>query len=372
MTAIAIHRVSYNGLRKRETYDEIIDHLLNKQEVIRYPDRFAKRVRESPYLTQLDGAGMDEMDDQQLQAMRHQELLHAIQQQAMRGPKARHELEAEESQTSSVPARAATTQDLDGGVSGFQSAVDDDLEQEEHNRRRQRSLNILRFQESLKSLAPDSETVLGTARRLASGGQTVASALASGSRSAAGAAAPYAQSAAVSALDLAAGVGKHMATNFVENVKATPAAIANVGSAVGGAMHVTKAVLDASRKPPAGGRDPSTFTVMRQYTSSESEVERELLTGRPLRRIQQKSSDPRFERAPQPSVSSARPLPPSRDPRAGGTEIDYSTNRSHWRQMNKAYIIDQLRLRGKSLPSDATRLKAIKKDELLEILFNTF
>lgn len=184
MTAIAIHRVSYTGLRKRETYDEIIDHLLNKQEVIRYPDRFAKRVRESPYLTQLDGAGVDEMDDQQLQAMRHQELLHTIQQQAAKGPKGRHELEAEESQRSSVPGRAAATQDLDGGASGFQSAVDDDLEQEEHNRRRQRSLNIIRFQQSLKNLAPDSVTVTGTARRLASGSQSAAAAVA-----------PYAQSA---------------------------------------------------------------------------------------------------------------------------------------------------------------------------------
>ncbi len=359
MTAVAIHRVSYNGLRKRETYDEIIDHILNKQEVIRYPDRFAKRVRESPYLTQLDGEGMGEMDDQQLQAMRHQELLHAIQQQAAKGSKGRHELEAEGSQRSSAPAGA--TQDLDGGVSGFQSAVDDDLEEAEHNRRRQRSLNILRFQQSLRNLAPDSETILGTARRLAAGSQ-----------SAAAAAAPYAQSAAVGAMDLAVGVGKHAARNLVENVKATPGVIASVGDAMGSAARVTKAVLDASRQPAGGGRDPSTFTVMRQQSSSESE--RELLTGRPL--VRQRTGEPRMR--PQPSVSSARPpqsqeaLPPYRDPRSGGTAIDYSTNRSHWRQMNKAYIIDQLRLRGASLPSDAGRLKAIKKDQLLDMIFDYF
>lgn len=241
----AIHGVNYNGLRKRETYDEIIDYIQNKQEVFRYPDRFAKRVRESPYLTQLDGAEMDEMDDQQLQAMRHQELIHAIQQQAMKGSKARHELEAEESQRSSVPLRESATQDLDDGVSGFLSVVDDDLEQAEENRQRQRSLNLLRFQQRLTSLAPDSETVLGTARRLAAGGQTVASALASGGQSAAAAVAPYAQSATVGALDLAADAGKYAARNLVENVKATPGVLASVGDAMGTAVRTTKAVLDA-------------------------------------------------------------------------------------------------------------------------------
>ena len=64
---------NFNGLRKRETYDEIIDYLQNDQEIIRYPDRFARRIREHPYLTQLDGEGMREMEEQQLQQMREQE-----------------------------------------------------------------------------------------------------------------------------------------------------------------------------------------------------------------------------------------------------------------------------------------------------------
>ena len=57
--------VNYSGLRKRESYDEIVDYLQNRQEVINYPNRWAKRIREHPYLTQLDGDGMLEMEDQQ-------------------------------------------------------------------------------------------------------------------------------------------------------------------------------------------------------------------------------------------------------------------------------------------------------------------
>ena len=66
------HRVDIAGLRKRETYEDLIDYLQTDQEIIRYPDRYAKRLRESPYLTQLDGEGTRTMEQQQLEAMKEQ------------------------------------------------------------------------------------------------------------------------------------------------------------------------------------------------------------------------------------------------------------------------------------------------------------
>ena len=66
------------GLRKRETYEELINYLLTDQEIIKYPDRYAKQIRESPYLTQLDGEGMRTMEQQQLQAMKEQEKENAL------------------------------------------------------------------------------------------------------------------------------------------------------------------------------------------------------------------------------------------------------------------------------------------------------
>lgn len=69
---------NFNGLRKRETYDEIIDYLQNDQEIIRYPDRFARRIREHPYLTQLDGEGLMEMEDQQAEREKQLEREHQM------------------------------------------------------------------------------------------------------------------------------------------------------------------------------------------------------------------------------------------------------------------------------------------------------
>ena len=64
----------YNGLREREHYDEIVGYLIGGQEMIRYPDRFAKQIRNSPYLTQLDGDGYMEMVELEEKLKRQQAL----------------------------------------------------------------------------------------------------------------------------------------------------------------------------------------------------------------------------------------------------------------------------------------------------------
>ena len=53
------------GLRKKPTYEQLINYILTDQDIIRYPDRYAKQLRESPFLTQLDGEGMGDMEAQQ-------------------------------------------------------------------------------------------------------------------------------------------------------------------------------------------------------------------------------------------------------------------------------------------------------------------
>ena len=52
------------GLRQRPTFEGIVNYLPYGQETIRYPDRLAKIIRNHPYLTQLDGEGMMEMQEQ--------------------------------------------------------------------------------------------------------------------------------------------------------------------------------------------------------------------------------------------------------------------------------------------------------------------
>ena len=52
--------VKYNGLHEKPSYEQIINYLEYGQEKIKYPNRDAMKLRNSPYFTQLDGeAGMD-------------------------------------------------------------------------------------------------------------------------------------------------------------------------------------------------------------------------------------------------------------------------------------------------------------------------
>ena len=57
--ATALYQMNYNGLRQKPTYDQLIGEIAH-QPIIRYPDRRAKQLRETPYLSQLDGDGIFE------------------------------------------------------------------------------------------------------------------------------------------------------------------------------------------------------------------------------------------------------------------------------------------------------------------------
>ena len=79
------YKVSYQGLRKKESYDEIVDYLENKQEQIKYPNRLATQIRNSPQLSNLlDGAGEGDVEiaKQQINKIKHEQAEHAVQQVA--------------------------------------------------------------------------------------------------------------------------------------------------------------------------------------------------------------------------------------------------------------------------------------------------
>lgn len=52
-------------LRQRPTYDEVVDYLENEQPKIKYPDRKASFLRNSPYLSQFDGDSWLDLEDQE-------------------------------------------------------------------------------------------------------------------------------------------------------------------------------------------------------------------------------------------------------------------------------------------------------------------
>ena len=43
------------GLKRRQTYEEVIDYIENDKDKIKYPDRTAKQLRNTFELSQLDG-----------------------------------------------------------------------------------------------------------------------------------------------------------------------------------------------------------------------------------------------------------------------------------------------------------------------------
>ena len=74
--------INYKGLRKRPTYDELVDFIEKDPERIHYPDRRATELRESPYLTQLDGEGMRQMESSEVNKMKEQQKQHLLRQMA--------------------------------------------------------------------------------------------------------------------------------------------------------------------------------------------------------------------------------------------------------------------------------------------------
>ena len=77
--------MSVKGLRKRPTYEELIDHVDNIDEIVKkYPDRRALFMRNHPYLTQLDGENfLEAMSLQQENIIKSQQQDLAIRQYAM-------------------------------------------------------------------------------------------------------------------------------------------------------------------------------------------------------------------------------------------------------------------------------------------------
>ena len=49
-----MYQVNYKGLRRRESYDEVVSIIENDQTKIKYPNRVAVQILNSPYMKQVD------------------------------------------------------------------------------------------------------------------------------------------------------------------------------------------------------------------------------------------------------------------------------------------------------------------------------
>ena len=53
------------GLRKKPTFNELIEYITHGQEVIKYPNRYFRQLRDSPWLSQIDGEDTNDIEAQQ-------------------------------------------------------------------------------------------------------------------------------------------------------------------------------------------------------------------------------------------------------------------------------------------------------------------
>lgn len=90
--------------------DQIVDYLESGQERVKFPDRFAKQIRNHPYLTQLDGEGMFDMQQQQENAWKQQEKEHIVKEMAEKGTQSAPEIRATMSRSSSSQDGSSQTQ----------------------------------------------------------------------------------------------------------------------------------------------------------------------------------------------------------------------------------------------------------------------
>ena len=134
-----MYALNYDGLKKRDTYDEIIDYLQNKQEKIKYPDRLAKQIRNTPQLSNLldgDGEGIENIKDQQndkiILAMREQ----IIKQLAMENNQSEKLLKADRQPTSNPENfEIFTTEDTGDGGGSIIEVYGNDQEEQEKNKK---------------------------------------------------------------------------------------------------------------------------------------------------------------------------------------------------------------------------------------------
>ena len=89
--------LNYEGMKRRETYDEVVDYIQNKQEKIKYPNRLAKQIRNSPQLSNLldgEGYGLESMEKQNDRETRTKVIEKHIFETARTGPLGAAELSA--------------------------------------------------------------------------------------------------------------------------------------------------------------------------------------------------------------------------------------------------------------------------------------
>ena len=178
--------INYKGLHKRDTYEGLIDYLENKQEKIKFPNREAKFVRDSPQYQSLLDEGFVEVEEQQLKQVKEEQAEHAVIQTANDTNETAKEVKVVASQTDKpLIVKTKSTQSqaspqifdmtLNDHMSNFKQDIES-VENTQQQNKQQQAQNINRIlQHHLQHEAtPDTENF---AHKIASSASSAASAM---------------------------------------------------------------------------------------------------------------------------------------------------------------------------------------------------
>ena len=124
------------SLRKRPTYNEVVNYLENEQPKIKYPDRRATFLRNSPYLSQFDGDSWIDLDEQE-QAINKEKLKQITLKDVAASQGETHQLLSARTKRYSIASSSsfAPSEGYDSAVMDFLNDIEQDQQERTETRR---------------------------------------------------------------------------------------------------------------------------------------------------------------------------------------------------------------------------------------------
>ena len=107
-----------SGLRRKQTYEEIIDYIQNDQDKIKYPNRTAKFLRNTFQLSQLDGMGQALLEQQGVNEMAERVKDYQLNELADQNETSKRIEDAKSKSTQTITEQPASSSSGGGGSSG--------------------------------------------------------------------------------------------------------------------------------------------------------------------------------------------------------------------------------------------------------------
>ena len=125
------------GLKQRDTFEDVVEYIKHPKDVIKFPDRYAKQIRNSFELSQLDGVGMMIHEQHELKKMKETEKSNDLRKVAMNNKDTPHvELLAHTQQSRPPVSTTSTLQQtepevfrMDQDDSGYETGAESSKEQ---------------------------------------------------------------------------------------------------------------------------------------------------------------------------------------------------------------------------------------------------